>query len=601
MHSSIKRTPLAAAIIIALNAPLYSSAVKADLIGPAPGDMIGSEFLVNTYTVSAQKRPSVAMDADGDFVVAWQSYGQDGSNYGIFAQRYNADGSTAGSEFAVNTVTSNVQNLPAIAMDADGDFVIAWQSDGQDGNGNGIIAQRYNADGSTVGSDFVVNTHTANSQSNASIAMDADGDFVIAWQSFGQNTNGYGIYAQRFNADGSTAGSEFKVNTYDESSNLGAKLLSIPLMTYQTRPTIAMDADGDFVIAWQSSYQDGSNSGIYAQRYTANGNTAGSEFRVNTNTTGDQTFANIAMDADGDFVVVWNSRYQDGSGDGIYAQRYNAAGVAAGGEVLVNTYTTDGQATPNVAMDADGDFVVAWQSYGQDAGTYGVYAQRYIADGTAAGVEFSVNSYADGPQYVAKIAMDADGDFVIAWESQSQDGDYFGVYGQRYIGNQTLSNVDLNLVVQDNTDPVTVGDNFVYSLITTNNGSGIAMDVNLNTALPAGLAYVSDDAAGMGWNCAELATTLNCNKPFMTPAEMNTINITVKATAAGTLSNTVTASAGQVDTNAADNTDTETTEVEAKAVVPGDDDDGILGIGSMQGVFSLLIALPLWLRRRFKA
>jgi len=38
----------------------------------------GPEFLVNTYTTSGQSLPSVAMDADGDFVVAWTSGGQDG-------------------------------------------------------------------------------------------------------------------------------------------------------------------------------------------------------------------------------------------------------------------------------------------------------------------------------------------------------------------------------------------------------------------------------------------------------------------------------------------------------------------------------------------
>jgi hypothetical protein len=87
----------------------------------------------------------------------------------------------------------------------------------------------------------------------------------------------------------------------------------------------------------------------------------GPEFLVNNTTTlSFQRSAATAMDADGDFVVVWES--PDGDAGGVYAQRFNAAGVAQGGEFLVNTFTTGWQSSPAVAMDADGDFVVAWHS-----------------------------------------------------------------------------------------------------------------------------------------------------------------------------------------------------------------------------------------------
>ena len=581
MHSSIKRTPLAVAMLLALNSPLYSTQANANLAGP--GDAIGSEFPVNTTTTSYQENPRIAMDADGDFVVAWKGYSQ-GASDDIYAQRYNADGSTAGSEFRVNTFTSNIQNKPTIAMDADGDFVVAWVSYYQDSGERNVYAQRYNADGTVAGGEFPVNTTTTSWQKAPSIAMDADGDFVVAWVSIGQDGDSLGVYAQRYSADGSTAGGELAVNTYTTNS--------------QYSPSIAMDADGDFVISWNSLNQDGSGLGIYAQRYNADGNAAGGEFAVNTTISGFQEAPSTAMDADGDFVIAWHSNGQDGDGYGIYARRYNANGSAAGGEFQVNTYTSSHQSYPRTAMDADGDFVVAWNGFNQDSGTYGVYAQRYNANATIAGSEFKVNTYTTDRQRNSAVAMDADGDFVIAWESTGQDGSVNGIYAQRYLG--AGETVDLNLVVQDDTDPVTAGDNFVYSLITTNNGTGIAMDVNLSTALPTDLVYLSDDSASLGWNCTELSTTLNCNKPFMTPAEVNTISVTVQASAAGTQSNTVIATAAQVDANAADNTDTEITEVEAK-VVASSDDDGVLGIGSMHGLFSLLIALPLWLRRRFKA
>jgi hypothetical protein len=378
------------------------------------------EFQVNTYTLSNQRESAVAMDADGDFVVVWESAGQDGSSYGVYAQRYHASGVARGAAFKVNTYTSNNQSNPAVAMDAAGDFVVTWQSEGQDGNGREIYAQRYNTAGAAQGNEFRVNTETTGSQSNPAIAMDADGDFVVTWEGPYQDGDGNGIYAQRYNASGSPQGSEFRVNTYTSNN--------------QNNPAVAMDTDGDFVVIWQS-YHDESGRGVYAQRYNASGSPQGSEFRVNTYTSNNQERPAVAMDSDGDFVVTWSSYGQDNSRTGIYAKRYNASGVVQGSEFRVNTYTSSYQSSPAVAMDAAGDFVITWQSE-QDGDDYGIYAQRYSATGAVQGSEFQVNTYTSFYQSNSAVAMDADGDFVVTWQSRYQDGDEYGVYAQQYSRNQ---------------------------------------------------------------------------------------------------------------------------------------------------------------------
>ncbi len=143
-----------------------------------------------------------------------------------------------------------------------------------------------------------------------------------------------------------------------------------------------MDADGDFVVAWWLSFSEGTfdSIGVYAQRYNAAGETQGNEFLVNTTTANNQYNASVAMDDDGDFVIAWQSQLQDGSEYGIYAQRYNAAGVTQGGEFRVNATTAGNQSLPAASMDADGDFVVAWQSNLQDGSGTGIYAQRLQRD-----------------------------------------------------------------------------------------------------------------------------------------------------------------------------------------------------------------------------
>jgi hypothetical protein len=377
----------------------------------------GPEFRVNTYTLLDQANSAVAMDGVGNFVVTWSGYGT-GDSDGVFAQRYNSAGLTQGAEFRVNGYTTGRQSKPSVATDAAGNFTVAWQSLGQDGSGYGVYAQRYNAAGVAQGGEFRVNTYTAFAQFEPSVAMDAAGNFTVAWASDGQDGSYLGLYAQRYNAAGVKQGGEFQVNTYTTDN--------------QGEPSVAMDSAGNFIVTWDSLGQDGSSFGVYARRYNAAGVAQDGEFRVNTHTDSYQWLPSVAMDADGNFTVAWQSYGQDGSGEGVYAQRYNAAGVEQGGEFRVNTYTSSDQEAPSVAMDPAGNFVVAWTSHGQDGDYWGSYAQRYNAAGVAQGAEFRVNTYTTERQRYPSVAMDADGDFIVAWESTDQDGSGDGIYAQRY-------------------------------------------------------------------------------------------------------------------------------------------------------------------------
>ena len=135
------------------------------------------------------------------------------------------------------------------------------------------------------------------------------------------------------------------------------------------------------------------------------------------------------MDATGNFVIAWTSR-EEGVQLGVYARRFNAAGVAQGTDFRANSYTVSDQQRPSVAMDTAGTFVIAWESV-QDGGGFGVYAQRYNAAGVKQAAEFRVNSHTAGAQSLASVAADDDGDFVIAWSGQGQD-DSSGIFAQRF-------------------------------------------------------------------------------------------------------------------------------------------------------------------------
>ena len=266
-----------------------------------------------------------------------------------------------------------------------------------------------------LGGEFRSNTYTVGYQANSSVAMDDLGGFVVVWEGRDADDS-VGVYVQRYGSNGTPQGGQTRANTYTADT--------------QWDPDIAMDADGDFVVTWASRFQEGPefNFGVYARRFSASGVPQGSEFHVNTSAAGTQWYPKVAMDADGNFVIAW--RGPDSDSDGIFARRYTAAGLTDGPEFRVNTYTADAQREPEIAMSADGDFVVTWSSWGQDGFANGVYAQRYGASGGSLGAEFRVNPSTAGNERYASVAMDDDGDFAVTW--MQSDGSAVGVFAQRY-------------------------------------------------------------------------------------------------------------------------------------------------------------------------
>lgn len=398
----------------------------------AVGDAAGGELQVNTTTLLNQENPAVVINAAGDFEVVWEGIDSDTGDYGIYAQRFTADGTPVGGETQINNTLLNDQSSPQTAMDADGRFVVVWDDVDQNGDIN-IYARRFNADGSPSGGDFMVNSTTISyltSGTVPAVGMDSAGNFTVAWESYDDVNGDDDIYARRFDSSGTALGREFRVNT--------------EITNDQMFPAVAMSATGDFIVAWQSTTQDADGStGIYAQRYTASGTALGGEFRVNTTIANEQTLVTAAMSATGDVILAWQSAAQDSDGSsGIYAQRYDAIGTALGGEFRVNTEVSNDQTTPVAAMNAAGDLIMTWESMAQDGNGKGIYARRYDATGTPLGGEFRVNTEIANDQMLPAAGINSDLDMVVAWQSYGQDNirhPSYGIYAQRYLGNNVAS------------------------------------------------------------------------------------------------------------------------------------------------------------------
>jgi hypothetical protein len=421
------------------------AALAADAPGQAPKR--GLELQVNSYTLEQQERTAAAMDADGDFVLVWESEGQDGNREGIFAQRFSSNGTRQGIEFQVNAYTTGptfgtgIQDQPDVVSEENGDFLVVWRAFAQDGNSYCVVGRRYDSSGGAIDAEFVINSHTTGLQASPAAGMDADGDFVVAWQSFLQDGSSYGVFARRFDSSGTPQAAEFHVNAFTANA--------------QNDPAVAMHDDGRFVIAWESALQDGAATpSIFARRYDSGGAAQASEFQVNTYTSGNQTNAAVAFDDSGAFVIVWDSAGQDGAANGVFLQRFDSSGLAIAAELQVNTFTVNNQYDAGVATRGDGDFLVVWAGQSQDPNV-GIFAQRFTSSGARLGVEFQINAYTSGAQTHPAIAMDGDGNFVVAWES-THDGAIEGVFAQRYSGSFATLDVDANGAFAPLTDALLV-------------------------------------------------------------------------------------------------------------------------------------------------
>jgi VCBS repeat-containing protein len=375
------------------------------------------EFQANTYTTSIQRDPSVTGLIDGGWIITWSSLGQDGSDLGIFGQRYSSSGLALGDEFQINNNTSFQQHPVNVSALYDGGWIVTWGSENYDGSGFGIFGQRYNRLGDSVNGEFQINTYSLGHQSFGSVSSLLNGGWVVTWQSeSSQDGDSSGIYGQRYNTAGEPAGSEFLVNTYTTGD--------------QKAPSVSSLADGGWIVTWQSTGQDGNSYGIYGQRYSSLGEAVDDEFQINTFNYYRQFGSSSTGLVDGGWVVTWSSQVQVGGGFimNILGQRYTSSGDPVGDEFQVNTNYGYQQHWSSVTALLDGGWVVTWRS----SDGYEIYGQRYSSSGETVNDTFLINSYTEGHQDNPSVSSLLDGGWIVTWHSNDQDGDGYGIYGQRF-------------------------------------------------------------------------------------------------------------------------------------------------------------------------
>lgn len=328
--------------------------VMAQVFGPA-GAALSTVTKINFRPLGITPQPKVAISTSGYAVIAWQS---DASpvdpDVGVFARTIDLRDHVSGDplnlpgfEFLVNTPRTGDQTKPDIAMDRDGTFAIAWQSEGQDGDASGVFYRSFDLLG-RQSAEFQVNTSSSGSQSNPAIAMRKAGEFAIVWDGAGDTGDNTGIYGQRFHRSGLKNGAEFPVNTVTDGM--------------QTSPAIAINSDNTIAVTWASEDESTGSSSIYARTFPATVANVPTETLVSDDSPDVQGASNldpsISLANSGNYFVSWVSNDSDDAD--IWGRRVINGSIDASLPYRVNTTLIGGQYDHSHSLTPDGFGVVAW-------------------------------------------------------------------------------------------------------------------------------------------------------------------------------------------------------------------------------------------------
>ena len=377
---------------------------------------VGSGFLVNDLIVREQTTvgsDNAAILSNINSVAVFSGEGLI-DHSGVFAKVYNSDGDTLQSTVRVNSTWHGEQTAATVDYAADGQFVVAWQGRGA-GDFYGIFFQRFASDGTALGDETLVNSTTAGQQAEPAVAMADDGSFTIVWSGVGEGDVS-GIFLRRFDSSGTALSAEQLVNTSTDDQ--------------QVDPTIAELADGSLVVVWSSRHQDGSDWGLFAQRFDSAGNKLGDEFAINSTTGNSQSHAAVAAHIDGGFTVVWNSYAQDGDGWGVVGRSFHTDGTPEGSEFLLSETTAGNQRDASVTTADDGQLLATWTS--DTAEGTEIRIRNFTSEGTPFGASAAVADDESAALQQAPTIATHGMDALAIWSGDGSADDN-GVFGQCFL------------------------------------------------------------------------------------------------------------------------------------------------------------------------
>lgn len=401
----------------------------------------GSEFVISRpgmTPISHRGSVELAQSADGSFAAIWHGIGAAGED--VYVRLFDATDQPRGDEFAVGA--GERAREPAVAMDAAGNFIVAWRTVTEKGTGDDILFRRFDAGGNPLGSAQSALEYSGlldlgpiiedpylrpggstfrEGPTGFSLAMNPDGEFVLTWRrhlwinlcclrwSNASLTPIDVLFARTFDVDGAPRSEPILVSG-----------------RMNTGGTVAMDHDGSFVVAWRRNEPlSRGQMNVRLRRYDAAGEAGPTE-----------TFSHravaryeIDMDAAGKHVVM--RRRVGGPNPDVYIHRFDAESMPVGDPIKAvpgENESGRGVFPPRMAAAPTGNFALTWaeRNFTEDDVRYSdVLLRCFAPDGTPQGEPFVVNetsvTIATSDTAQPTLAYDGFGDLIVAWHRRESD------------------------------------------------------------------------------------------------------------------------------------------------------------------------------------
>ncbi len=311
-----------------------------------------AQFVLPPTTTNNYQLSDLAIDGAGNLTFLWWDFGS--ANEQVFTKRVSSTDAPLGPVVRLDEPRFRSVGGTVVANQR-GDVLMTWSRSPE------TFLRRTSP---------VLSTLTLRLKGGADVAVDRDGNFVVAWGA--ATPAGFRVFGQRYNSNGTTRGPEFNAATSTTGSH--------------TSPSVAMNPNtGEFVVVWEVRNEAGDSLGVYGQRFGFTTGRQGSEFPIFVPAVAErpnfiQYFApQVARAANGSFVVIWKTSGAENFD--VLGQRYNNAGEPVGARLTIAEDAGISDGHPRVAMSPAGDFVVAWD----DQGTSPAWLRLFHRNGTPAG------------------------------------------------------------------------------------------------------------------------------------------------------------------------------------------------------------------------
>lgn len=378
----------------------------------------GSEITLATVPGDSLSIADMDVSASGSYTVAYSASPKAGpTGVNVFTSTVTIKDKQSGGTSPINGEQNDGQSASALTYLQDGSYIVTWDDDNQaglDSDLTGVIGQHFTADGTPLGPAFLVNDIEDGYQQYSDVIELSGGGFVVVW-SDARAGGRYELYGQIYDQGGVPSGGNILLTSEAEAGHWTPQCSALP--------------DGGFVVSWESLASGSIDPwDVNAQVFDANGQSVSGALTTRNQNQGAQRDQQIAVLADGRFVLTWTDETQigqDKSADAVRAQIFNADGTYSGNEFQINTTTQTFQGASSVAALAQGGFVVVFAStsFDENGDAVGsVLGQCFKADGRKDGAEFIVSGPMTGYAPMPEVAAFADGRFVVSWVVPTANG-----------------------------------------------------------------------------------------------------------------------------------------------------------------------------------